>query len=105
MFGDHLSRATVTDYLVRSTRNSDDMSSILFLLDLAPAEGCLAMRIAAHAGSLLHYLFILAGKLTVCLGGLFLWPYLAGFPAPGVTRQHALWSADFPQEMIFLVIA
>jgi len=31
------------------------------------------------------------------LGGLFLWPYPAGCPTPGVTRHHAPWSADFPQ--------
>jgi len=30
-------------------------------------------------------------------GGMSLWPYPAGCPAPGVTRHRALWSADFPQ--------
>src|SRR5690606_39222165 len=30
-------------------------------------------------------------------GGMFLWPDLAGCPAPGVTRHRALWSADFPR--------
>jgi hypothetical protein len=30
-------------------------------------------------------------------GGLFLWPYPAGCPAPGITRHRALWSADFPR--------
>ena len=29
-------------------------------------------------------------------GGLFLWPDPAGYPAPGVARRRALWSADFP---------
>ncbi len=29
--------------------------------------------------------------------GLFLWPYPSGCPVPGITRRHALWSADFPQ--------
>jgi hypothetical protein len=30
-------------------------------------------------------------------GGLFLWPYPAGCPTPGITRHRALRSADFPQ--------
>ncbi len=30
-------------------------------------------------------------------GGMSLWPDPAGYPAPGVTRQSALWSADFPR--------
>jgi hypothetical protein len=30
-------------------------------------------------------------------GGVFLWPDPAGCPAPGVTRQSALGSADFPR--------
>ncbi len=30
-------------------------------------------------------------------GGMFLWPCPTGFPIPGVTRRHALWSADFPR--------
>ena len=34
------------------------------------------------------------------IGGLFLWPYPAGFPAPGVTRHHVLWSADFPRRYV-----
>ena len=30
-------------------------------------------------------------------GGIFLWPYPAPYGAPGITRQPALWSADFPR--------
>ena len=31
------------------------------------------------------------------LSGMFLWPDPAGYPAPGITRRLALWSADFPR--------
>jgi len=65
---------------------------ILPLLGLAPGGGCLAARIAASAGGLLHRLFTLA-----VTGSRFLWPGPAGCPAPGVTRHRALWSADFPR--------
>jgi hypothetical protein len=33
-------------------------------------------------------------------GGLFLWPDPAGYPAPGITRHHALGSADFPRRRV-----
>ena len=69
-------------------------TAALPLLGLAPGGGCLAARIAADAGGLLHHLFTLAGAYS---GSLFLWPNPAGCPAPGVTRHHALWSADFPR--------
>lgn len=35
-------------------------------------------------------------------GSLFLWPGPADCSAPGVTRCHALWSADFPQKGFLL---
>jgi hypothetical protein len=63
------------------------------LLGLAPGGGCLANGIAAAAGGLLHHLF----TVTEQFGGLFLWPYPANYFTPGVTRHHALRSADFPQ--------
>ena len=45
------------------------------LLDLAPGEGCLAVRITTHAGGLLHHLFtITAPALSGGGGCLFLWP-------------------------------
>jgi hypothetical protein len=67
------------------------------LLGLAPNGGCLAAPIAGCAGGLLHHLFILTGTPRGYSSGLFLWPDPAGFPAPGVTRHPALWSADFPR--------
>ncbi len=30
-------------------------------------------------------------------GGVFLWPYPAGYPTPGIPRYRALRSADFPR--------
>ena len=33
-------------------------------------------------------------------GGKFLWPGPANYFTPGVTRQRALWSADFPRKGI-----
>ena len=67
---------------------------VLFLFGLAPDRGYLIMSIAKHAGGLLHLHFTLTGKIP---GGIFLWPYPTGCPAPGVARYHALWSADFPR--------
>jgi len=63
----------------------------------APAQPCsqkgLPDRcITAAAGGLLHHLFTLT-----LAGGMFLWPWTAGCPAPGFPRRHAHWSADFPQ--------
>ncbi len=77
---------------VQPTRNSNDASSVSSLLGLAPGGGCLAARIAANAGGLLHRLF------TMTQGGcLFLWPCPASYLAPGFPRCRALWSADFPR--------
>lgn len=52
--------------------------------------GC---HIAADTGGLLHHHF----TLTSSAGGVFLWPDPENFFTPGVTRRHALGSADFPQ--------
>ena len=120
--GDHLSRLRVSAQLLQPTRDlgpaswgraipSDyryqicdcglisqstiynHQSPILSsLLGLAPGGGCLADRIAAGAGGLLHHLFTLAES-----GGLFLWPDPTGYPVPGITRRRAHWSADFPR--------
>lgn len=49
--GDHLS--------MQSTRDSEERAVPLSLLDLAPGGGCLAARIAANAGGLLHHRFTL----------------------------------------------
>ena len=65
----------------------------LLLLGLAPAGGYLAASIAGGAGGLLHHLFTLTGS----AGGMSLWPSAAGYPTPGVARQRALRSADFPR--------
>ena len=75
------------------TGNSPTLRSSI-LLDLAPDGGCLAASITECAGSLLHYLFTIT---HIAVGSLFLWPDPANLFAPGVTRHHALWSADFPQ--------
>ncbi len=48
--------------------------------------------IAERPGGLLHHLFTLTE-----ISGMFLWPDPAGYPTPGVTRHHALWSTDFPR--------
>ena len=50
---DHLSGIQVTLYLVQPTQNSNETSSFLFLLGLAPGEGYLAVGITAYAGGLL----------------------------------------------------
>jgi hypothetical protein len=66
-----------------------------FLLGLAPEEGCLAA--ALLQSPVVSYTTFSPSP----YGSLFLWPnlagYLKGFPAPGVTRLLALWSADFPR--------
>jgi hypothetical protein len=106
--------ARVATRLQQPTRGSDGASSAVFpcggspLFGLAPDGGCLAARLAADAGGLLHRRFTLAwplpipsfrgnmgwGKARQCAS---LWPYPAGRPAPGVTRHRALRSADFPR--------
>jgi len=58
--GDHLSGILVTQYLLQPTRDSNETSSLLSLLGLAPGGGYLAANITIHAGSLLHYLFTVA---------------------------------------------
>lgn len=67
------------------------------LLGLAPGGGYLATGITTGAGGLLHHLFTITTRARKHEGYLFLWPCPAGYPAPGVTRHRALWSADFPQ--------
>jgi len=52
--GSHLSGIPVSRQLVQPTRNSSEASSLSFLLGLALDGGCLAVRITAHAGGLLH---------------------------------------------------
>jgi len=71
------------------------------LLGLAPGGGCLAAPVTRRAGGLLPHLFTLArtDAHASAVGGLFLWPYPRGYPLPGVTRRHALWSADFPRRL------
>ena len=74
------------------------------LLGLAPGGGCLAAPVTRRAGGLLPHLFTLARTCAAAqaAGGLFLWPYPRGYPLPGVTRRHALWSADFPRQPLRL---
>ena len=66
----------------------------LSLLGIARDGGYLAAPVTGRAGGLLHHLFTLTGEHS---GGMFLWPDPAGYPAPGITRHRALWSADFPR--------
>ena len=66
----------------RPTRDSDETSSLLSLRGLAPGGGCLAARIAADAGGLLHRLFTFT-----LAGSLFLWPDPADYPARGLLRS------------------
>lgn len=71
--GGHLSGTTVSRCLVQPTRSSNETSSLLLLLGLAPDGGCLAADIAACAGGLLHHHFTLSGgrkrPLAVCFCG------------------------------------
>jgi len=74
----------------------------MFLLDLAPGGGCLAAAllqtpvVSYTAISPLPSEQVSRGK-NCSSGGLFLWPDPTGCPVPGVTRRHALRSADFPR--------
>jgi len=86
------------------------------LLDLAPGGGCLAVRITANAGGLLHHLFNLTHPLpaspksnglgegvplgTEGVGSLFLWPDPIDYSIPGFPRRRALRSADFPRSRV-----
>jgi len=47
-------------------------------------------------GSLLHYLFTLAGSSKKNLGGLFSVALSVASRHLGVTQRYALWSSDFP---------
>lgn len=94
----HLSCSRVTPRLQQPTRDSRKTSRF------PPSEegfasawlcshwGLPGRCITANAGGLLNHHFTLA-----LAGGMFLWPDPAGYPAPGVTRQCALWSTDFPR--------
>jgi hypothetical protein len=80
----------------------DEAGSLSSLLGLAPGGGCLAARITADAGGLLHHLFTVTSPPegeAVCFcgpnpAGL---PKNRGFPVPGFPRRRAVWSADFPR--------
>lgn len=65
---------------LQHTRNSNETSSLLFLLCLAPNGGYRAIYIAANAGGLLHHLFTITTPRGGCL---FLWPYSGELPRPG----------------------
>jgi hypothetical protein len=111
--GDHLSRPGVSARLVQPTRNSGvhivnaEETSNFLPCGVVPAwpcsrwglpgRGCCQSRRWSltppfHPGHLVP---------TGARGCLFLWPDPAGFPAPGVTRHRALWSADFPLSRSF----
>ncbi|KPL74243.1 hypothetical protein AC812_13150 [Bellilinea caldifistulae] len=80
---------------MQPTRNSNGTSSPSFLLGFAPGGGCLA---AALLRTPVVSYTTFSPLLPETGSGLFLWPDPAGYPAPGVTRRRALWSADFPQQ-------
>ena len=91
--GGHLSGVPISRQLVQPTRDSSAASRCSSLLGLAPGGGYPSTGIAARAGGLLHHHFTLTYACIVCsklqpiaaLGGMFLWPDPAGFPAPGVS--------------------
>ena len=66
---------------VRPTRDSDDASSVLSLLGLAPGRGYLAAHITVDAGGLLHRLFTMTAlrrlSVSVALSG--------KLPRPGIS--------------------
>ncbi len=74
----------------------------MFLLDLAPGGGCLAAAllqtpvVSCTTISPLPSPQLSQGRVEN-KGGIFLWPDPISYPIPGVTRHHALWSADFPR--------
>ena len=77
----------------------DDASRVSSLLGLAPGGGCLAARIAADAGGLLHRLFTLtltlppspaSGRGVGGEGNLFLWPCSGRFPHKGIYPPRVL---------------
>jgi hypothetical protein len=74
-------------------RAASDLKEVLILLGLAPERGCLADRITTITGGLLHHLFTLTRLFSQVV--IFCGP-IHGLPRPGVTRFHALGSADFP---------
>jgi hypothetical protein len=98
-----------------TSSTSTSLRRPLSLLGLAPGGGCLAARIAADAGGLLHHLFTLAPspppnllQILANLGEglrmesiMSLWPDPRSYPRPGVTRHRALWSTDFPLNLVF----
>jgi len=102
--GDYLSRLArfraVPAAYPRLSPKGDETSSLLSLFGLAPDEGCLAA--ALLPSPVVSYTTIsplpwAVAFLPFPLAVSFLWPDLAGCPAPGVTRHRALWSADFPR--------
>jgi len=94
----YLSGSDVTIRLKQPTRDSRKTSRFppseegIASAWLCSHWGLPGRRIAASAGGLLSHHFTLA-----LAGGIFLWPDPAGCPAPGVARQCALWSTDFPR--------
>lgn len=80
--GNHLSSEQVTLFLKQPTRNSNETSSLLFLLGLAPGEGCLPQPLLTAAVVSYSHHFTLTGRWrTIYFGGMFLWPYCRVAPS------------------------
>jgi hypothetical protein len=76
--------ARLCDHLSEQpTQDSNEAGSLLSLLGLAPGGGCLATRITADAGGLLHHLFTITSAQG--RGCLFLWPCSGRLPRPGLS--------------------
>ena len=66
-------------------------------LDLAPGGVYLATAVTCGTGDLLHHRFTLT---KVPLGGRFSVALSRGVPRVGVTHHLALWSPDFPRQLL-----
>ncbi len=66
-------------------------------LDLAPGGVYLATAVTCGTGGLLHHRFTLT---KVTLGGLFSVALSRGLPRVGITHHLALWSPDFPRQLL-----
>jgi hypothetical protein len=105
--GEHPSRAAVANGLVRSTSKyqagrsfaqiSSSSKTQFHPLDLAPGGVYLATAVTCGTGGLLHHRFTLT---KVSLGGLFSVALSRGLPRVGVTHHLALWSPDFPRQLL-----